>query len=470
MSDSGREPAATGSLWGGRFEGGMAPEMVPFNASLPIDARLWLEDERGSVAWARALGTAGVVTPDEAAELVRGLEGVEARLAAAGVGDAPEEDIHSLVERMLGEEIGELAGKLHTGRSRNDQSSTGVRLYGMRSADEVSGLVLDLVEALAELAETGVDAVMPGYTHLQQAQPLRAAQWVLSHLFPLLRDVDRLTAARKAAAVLPLGSGAIAGCPFPIDREALREELGFDRVAENSVDAVSDRDWICDLTYAGAMIGVHLSRLAEDFVLFSSVEFGFVRLADGFSTGSSLMPQKRNPDVAEIARGKSARLVGNLVSLLTLLKGLPTSYNRDLQEDKEPLFDTLDTLRLTLPAVRGAVQTAEFRPERMAEVMDSQLLATDLADYLVRKGVPFRETHEIVGRLVRLAEEEGATLLGLGAARLAEEDARFEPDVAAVFDWEASVEARSVAGGTAREAVLAQIAGAREVVRHLRAP
>jgi argininosuccinate lyase len=270
---------------------------------------------------------------------------------------------------------------------------------------------------------------MPGYTHLQQAQPIRAAQWALSHCFPFLRDLERLQAARSAAAVLPLGSGAIAGCPFPIDREALREELGFDRVSENSVDAVSDRDWISDAAYAGAMLGVHLSRLAEDVVLFSSVEFGFLRLSDGFSTGSSLMPQKRNPDAAELARGKSARLVGNLVSILTLLKGLPTSYNRDLQEDKEPLFDSLDTLLLTLPAVAGAIGSAQFRPERMRSVMNTQLLATDLADYLVRRGVPFRTSHEVIGRLVRTAEEKRVALSDLTLADFQREHTTFAADV-----------------------------------------
>ena len=261
----------------------------------------------------------------------------------------------------------------------------------MAASDRIGAELASLCEALHAMATRGADVVMPGYTHLQQAQPIRAAHWTLSHLFPFLRDIERIRAARVSASVLPLGSGAIAGCPFPIDREALKEELGFDRVSENSVDSVSDRDWICDLTYAGAMVGVHLSRLAEDLVLFSSVEFGFVRLSDGFSTGSSLMPQKRNPDVAELARGKSGRLIGNLMAMLTLLKGLPTSYNRDLQEDKQPLFDTIDTLLLTLPAVTGAIASAELRPERMQEVMDAQLLATDLADYLVRRGVPLQD-------------------------------------------------------------------------------
>ncbi len=454
-----------GSLWGGRFEGSMAPEMVPFNLSLSVDARLWREDVRGSIAWARAIGAAGVLGPDETEAIVAGLERVAERITSEGLSDAPEEDIHSVVERMLGEEVGPVAGKLHTGRSRNDQSATGVRLYGMASADRISGLLVGLAEALLGLAERAGDVIMPGYTHLQQAQPVRAGQWALSHLFPLLRDLERIRAARAMTAVLPLGSGAIAGCPFPIDREALRAELGFERVSDNSMDAVSDRDWICDLTYAGAMIGVHLSRFAEDLVLFSSLEFGFVRLSDGYSTGSSLMPQKRNPDVAELARGKSGRLVGNLVSVLTLLKGLPTSYNRDLQEDKEPLFDTIDTLSLTLPAVTGAVATAEFRADRIAEVMDAQLLATDLADYLVRRGVPFRESHEVVGRLVRTAEGRSAPLSALSLEEFQREHETFDADVHEIFDWRASVDARDADGGTSGRSVGAQIEAARDRLR-----
>jgi argininosuccinate lyase len=462
MRSEAPDPAGTGKgLWGGRFTGGMAPEMVPLNRSLGVDARLWREDIRGSLAWAEALSGAGVITEDECAALLRGLHDVAARIERAGLGDAPEEDIHSVVERMLREAAGDVAGKLHTGRSRNDQSATDVRLWGMAAADELIQRVDRLVLALSGLAEQGIDHVMPGYTHLQQGQPIRAAQWALSHAWAFLRDVERVRAARRAAAVLPLGSGAIAGCPFPVDREGLRATLGFDRISENSVDAVSDRDWICDLVYAGAMLGVHLSRLGEDMVLFSSIELGFLRLSDGFSTGSSLMPQKRNPDAAELTRGKAARLLGNLQATLTLLKGLPTGYNRDLQEDKPPLFDTVDTLLLVLPAVAGAVASARFRPERMAAAMDPQLLATDLADYLVRRGVPFRESHEIIGRLVRRAEEEGVGLDRLGTAAFREGHAAFEEDVHGVFDWLRSADARDTDGGTSRRAILAQLAEVR---------
>jgi argininosuccinate lyase len=438
--------------------------MVPLNLSLDVDRRLWREDVRGSIAWARALGRAGALDDHDVAELVEGLEAVANRLENEGVGDAPEEDIHSLVERMLREAAGDVAGKLHTGRSRNDQSSTGVRLFGMDAAARIEADVLRVARALHTLAEQGVDLVMPGYTHLQQAQPIRAAQWALAHMWALLRDLDRVRASRASASVLPLGSGALAGCPFPVDREYLRRELGFERISENSVDAVADRDWICDLAYAGAMIGVHLSRLGEDLVLFSSTEFGFVRLSEGFSTGSSLMPQKRNPDVAELARGKAARLVGNLSTMLTLLKGLPTGYNRDLQEDKEALFDTVDTLAITLPAVAGAIETARFRPERMEAVMDAQLLATDVADYLVRAGVPFRESHEVVGRLVRVAEEQGVPLSRLPVDAFREEHVAFGDDVMDVFQWSASADARDTDGGTSRRAVLKQLADAEAIL------
>lgn len=456
-----RTPPAK-ALWGGRFAEGMAPEMAPLNLCLPVDGRLWKEDIQGSRAWARALVQANVLTGDEGSRLQQGLDAVARRIETEGLAAAPEEDIHSAVERMLREAAGDVAGKLHTGRSRNDQSSTDVRLYGMRAADGVGAELDRLCAALLGLAERGVDAVMPGYTHLQQGQPIRAAQWALAHLWAFMRDRERVTNARAAAAVLPLGSGAIAGCPFPVDRNALARELGFARVSENSVDAVADRDWICDLAYASAMVGVHLSRLGEDVVLFSSMEFGFVRLSDGYSTGSSLMPQKRNPDVAELARGKSGRLLGNLAGLLALLKGLPTGYNRDLQEDKELLFDSVDTLRLVLPAMSGAMETAVFRPERMTAVMDAQLLATDLADYLVRRGVPFRESHEVIGRLVRRSEEAGISLAALDTAVFHQEHAAFEADVHEVFDWTRSADSRDSDGGTSLRAVEKQLADARE--------
>jgi argininosuccinate lyase len=435
--------------------------MQALNLSLDVDRRLWREDVRGSRAWARALVGAGVISEDDGKRIDEGLLRVVARLeTGAPFDNAPDEDVHSLVERLLFEEAGDVAGKLHTGRSRNDQVATDCRLWGMGAGRDLEHAVANLCRALLKLATCGVDVILPGYTHLQQGQPIRAAQWALAHLWAFDRDRERLRGAVHASGVLPLGSGAIAGCPFRVDRDELARSLGFRRPSENSVDAVSDRDWALDLLYACAMVGVHLSRLGEDLMLFTSSEFGFLRLGDGYSTGSSLMPQKRNPDVAELARAKAGRLSGNLMALLTLLKGLPTGYNRDLQEDKHFLFDSVDTLLITIPAVVGAVGTAQFRPERIRAVMDTQLLATDLADQLVKKGIPFRRSHDVVGQLVRRAEESGVPLAELPVEVFIEAAPEFGDDVRAVFDWERSVEARAIPGGTARDAVRAQIAEA----------
>jgi len=454
-------PDESGALWGGRFERGMAPAMVPLNLSLDVDRALWRHDIVGSRAWARALGGAGVLTPAEVSALEKGLDEIEARLDRDGIGQPPDEDIHSLIERLLTEEAGDVALKLHTGRSRNDQVATDMRLWVREAGTRVAGRVSDLVEALLTLAATGLDHVMPGYTHLQQGQPIRAAHWAMGHVWPLLRDRNRLAAAVASAGVLPLGSGAVAGCPFPIDRQALARDLGFTATTENSLDAISDRDFLAELLFSGALLGVHLSRLAEDLVLFSSIEFGFVRLDDGYSTGSSLMPQKRNPDVAELTRGKTGRLVGNLVGLLTLLKGLPTGYNRDLQEDKSLAFDTVATLDLVLPALAGAVATAQFRPDRIAARLDSQLMATDLADYLVRRGIPFRRSHEAVGRIVRLAEERRCGLPDLTVDDFRSIHPSFDVDVHEIFDWDRSADSRNVQGGTSRDAVIVQMEAAR---------
>ena len=453
-----------GALWGGRFSGGLAPEMTTLNLSLDVDFRLWREDIQGSKAWAEALARAGLLTSEEAETLASGLDRVAARLEEGVPEGASDEDIHSLVERLLIQEVGEVGGKLHSGRSRNDQVATDMRLWGRNTLVRLDAAVDGLARALVQLAGSGMDVIMPGYTHLQQGQPIRAAHWALSHFWPLMRDRERLARVRHDTGVLPLGSGAVAGCPFPVDRESLAADLGFRVPSDNSLDAVSDRDWMADLVHAGALLGVHLSRLSEDLVLFSSREFSFVRLADGYSTGSSLMPQKRNPDVAELARGKSGRLVGNTTAFLTLLKGLPTGYNRDLQEDKSILFDTVDTLLLVLPALAGAVASAEFRPDRIHDTLDTQLLATDLADYLVRKGVPFRQSHEAVGHLVRRSEEQGCSLEDLSDADFAAAHTHFTEDVREVFEWERSVESRATRGGTARAAVEAQMERAEEAL------
>ena len=464
------DPAAPGTdttghgLWGGRFSEEMAPEMVPLNRSLEVDFRFWPQDVRASRTWARALFRAGVLTHPEWRDIDAGLEVVASRLKGMNPATVEDEDIHSLVERLLVEEVGEAGAKLHTGRSRNDQAATDVRLWGMDAVAALDRQVTRLGHALADLAAESRDLVMPGYTHLQRAQPVRAAHWALSHVWPLVRDRTRLRAAAEEAAVLPLGAGAIGGCPFAVDRAAMARELGFHSVTPNSMDAVGDRDWIVSVLFAGAMIGVHISRLCEDLVLFASEEFGFLKLSDGYCTGSSLMPQKKNPDVAELARGKSGRLVGNLVSMMVQLKGLPTGYNRDLQDDKAALYDTVDTLELALPAVAGAIGGAAFQPARMQAALNPALLATDLADYLVKKGVPFRTSHEVVGRVVRRAEALGSSIADLSASALAEEHPAFGPGVAEVFDPVRSADARVVSGSTGREAVDAQLGQAREAL------
>ena len=450
----------TDPLWSGRIQGEMAEAMVPLNRSLDVDIRLWPQDIRGSQAWARALVKAGVLEDEEGTTLVDGLDRVATRLSESDHSDEADEDIHSLVERLLYEEVGEVAGKLHTGRSRNDQVATDFRLWGMDAAERLVRILGEVESALLDWATQSVEIILPGYTHLQQGQPIRAAHWILSHFWPLERDRAALRAVRDQAGVLPLGSGAIAGCPFPIDREFPRAHLGFLRISENSIDAVSDRDWALEFAFATARVGIHLSRLAEDLVLFGSKEFGFVRLSDGFSTGSSLMPQKRNPDVAELVRGKSGRLTGNLVSLLTVLKGLPTGYNRDLQEDKGVLFDSMDTLTIVLPAIEGAIRGAEFQTDHIEAALDPQLLATDLADYLVRAGVPFRKAHEVVATIVRRAEDQGIPVDQLSLEVFQEAYTGLDSDVFQVFDWERSVEAREALGGTARKAVLDQIMAA----------
>jgi argininosuccinate lyase len=442
----------------------MAPAMVPLNRSLDVDFRLWPQDVRASQAWALGLSGAGILSEEEARTLVSGLERVGERLQAEGLGGAPDEDIHSLVERLLTEEVGPVAGKLHTGRSRNDQVATDFRLWGMGACRALEDELGRLLRSVLGLAERGLEVILPGYTHLQQAQPVRGAHWALSHFWPLVRDRDRLRTVWAEASVLPLGSGALAGCPFPVDREWLRKTLGFETLSANSMDAVSDRDWAASLAFAGALVGVHLSRLGEDLVLFSSREFGLLRLPEGYSTGSSLMPQKRNPDVAELIRGKSARLVGNLTALLTMLKGLPTGYNRDLQEDKALLFDTVDTLLLALPALAGAVAGTEISRAAAAGALSDDLLATDLADYLVRKGVPFRESHRVVGEVVRMAEDQGTSLSDLSLSVFQAIHSAFEADVRSVFDWERSVEGRATEGGTSRDAVLRQMDRAREAL------
>ncbi len=453
-------------LWGGRFAKATDSLAQQYNASLPFDIRLYEADITASVAWARALVGAGVLSTAEMEAIVEGLEQVRAELRDESIEIEPaDEDIHTLVERRLTEIAGPVGGKLHTGRSRNDQVATDFRLWVMSAVDQLLGHMGELQRALVAGARANLLLPMPGYTHLQHAQPITWGHWLLSHFWPLTRDVERFKSARAAAAVLPLGSGALAGTAFPVDRQALAEELGFATISQNSLDGVSDRDFTADFLYAAAMLGLHLSRLSEQLIIYSSPEFGFVVLDDAYSTGSSLMPQKKNPDMLELTRGKAGRLIGNLTGLLAVLKGLPSAYDKDLQEDKEPVFDAFDTLSLALPVMAGLIKTMRLRPERMAAQLEPGLLATDLADYLVKRGVPFRQAHEIAGGAVQLAEQENVALDELTLAQLQTISDRFDEDVTAVFDVAHSLNSRAVIGGTAAEALERQLAAAEGTIR-----
>jgi argininosuccinate lyase len=442
------------------------PTAARFTASLAFDRRLWPHDIAGSVAWARALARAGLLTDAERDAIVAGLAAVRAELEHGTFPFRAElEDIHMNVERRLLELIGEVAGKLHTGRSRNDQIALDERLYLKDTAAGTGEGLRAVQEALLARAAETVDAPMPGYTHMQRAQPIVLAHHLLAYVFMLQRDRERFAAAALRADVMPLGAAALAGTAFPIDREALARELGFAAVAPNSLDAVSDRDYVLEYLAAAAITGMHLSRLAADLALWATAEFGFVEFSDAFATGSSIMPQKKNPDVVELIRGKSGRLYGNLMAVLTAMKGLPLAYNSDMQEDKEAFFDSVDTLEAICGVLPPMLASLTFRTDRMyAAAGENFATATDLADYLVRKGLPFREGHEIVGKVVRYALERGVTLGQLGLDELHRFSDRFAGDVQQALTVEASLRARAVTGGTAPEAVRRALAQARTLV------
>ncbi len=445
-------------LWGGRFTGATDPLMEKFNASIGFDKRLWQADIQGSQAYARALARAGILTSAESDLIDAGLEEVATEWAENRFVLMPsDEDIHTANERRLTEQIGAVGGKLHTGRSRNDQVATDVRIWLRGEIRQLRGYLSQLISIAVERASAEIDLLMPGYTHLQPAQPVRWSHWLLSHAWMWQRDAQRLDDLFKRVNLLPLGSGALAGNPFAIDRQALAEDLGFAGVTPNSLDGVSDRDFVVEFLFWASLTMVHLSRLGEDLVIFSSREFGFVSLADAYSTGSSLMPQKKNPDALELLRGKSGRVIGGLTGLLVTLKGLPSTYNKDLQEDKEPLFDAVDTLSGALQIASGVVSTLTPNATRLRAALTTEMLATDLAEYLVRKGVPFRETHHVAGAAVALAEKNGVELAALTLADLQGLHPAFAEDVSQVWDFEESVERRDADGGTSRRAVLAQI-------------
>ena len=448
------------ALWSGRFTENVSEFTQRFGASLPVDKALYAQDIAGSQAHARMLASAGVIEPADAEAIVEGLDRVKARIEAGDFAfDINDEDIHMSVERALIADIGDAGARLHTGRSRNDQVATDTRLFAKQRCEDLMAANVALRQALVRQAEAHFDVVLPGYTHMQHAQPVLFSHHMLAYVWMLARDFERLAAARTAADASPLGSAALAGTTYPLDRQMTAAELGFSRVIPNSLDAVSDRDFLLDLSYACSVSCIHLSRLCEEIVLWSSSEFGFIELSDAFSTGSSIMPQKKNPDFAELIRGKTGRVVGDLVALLVTLKALPLAYNKDLQEDKEGAIDAAKTLEDCLVCAAGMIETMRVVPEAMtAQAKRGYLAATDVADYLAKKGMPFRRAHEVVGHLVLVCEQRGCDLDDLTLADFKAESDLFEEDITASLDLESIVAARTTEGGTGHAAVRAQLA------------
>ncbi|WVQ62318.1 argininosuccinate lyase [Kwoniella botswanensis] len=451
-------------LWGGRFTGSTDPLMHEFNQSLKYDKRMYAADVKGSIAFSKALLKAGIVNEKEQKEIERGLKVVEGEWAEGKFAIQPDdEDIHTANERRLSEIIGkDIGGKLHTGRSRNDQVATDMRIWLMDESAQVEQYLKDLLNVMVSRAEKEVDAIMPGYTHLQRAQPVRWSHLLLSHAQSFLSDLDRLRQLQPRISVLPLGSAALAGNPYSLDRELLRKELGFQSIGENSMHAVADRDFIVEWLQWASLLQIHMSRMAEDLIIYSSAEFGFVQLSDAYSTGSSIMPQKKNPDSLELLRGKAGRTFGQMAGFMMSLKGVPSTYNKDLQEDKEPLFDAVDTISAALRIAEGVIATLTINPTKMSQALTMDMLATDIADYLVRKGVPFRETHHISGRSVALAEQQKIQISDLTMEQWKELSEHFTDDVMDVFDFENSVEKRNAIGGPARSMIKRQVDIARE--------
>jgi argininosuccinate lyase len=459
MSDDGQK------MWGGRFGTKPAELMQRINASIGFDKRLWREDIAASKAHAAMLGAQGIISEVDAAAILEGLDRIAAEYERDGVPEKIElEDIHMTVESRLSELIGEAAGRLHTARSRNDQVATDFRLWVRNACDEAVDAIRALQRALIERAEDQAETIMPGFTHLQVAQPVTLGHHLMAYFEMLRRDASRFTDARARMNESPLGSAALAGTGFPIDRERTADALGFDGASANSLDSVSDRDFALDYLSAVAQCSLHLSRLAEELIIWASAPFGFVKLPDEYSTGSSIMPQKRNPDAAELVRGHSGRIVGLLTGLMVTMKGLPLAYSKDMQDDKEPVFEARDLLMLSLEALAGMVETVEFVPERMrSAASQGYSTATDLADWLVREAdVPFREAHHITGRAVKVAEQRGCDLADLPLEVLRSIDKRIDQRVYDVLSVDASVRSRTSYGGTAPERVREQIAAAKK--------
>jgi len=466
MKEVGAAPrGAKGNLLRGRFTRARLPEVESFTASLPFDRRLYRHDIRGSIAHVRMLAKTRLIKRSEAVSLEKGLRAVEREIETGRFRfSVADEDIHMAVERRLSERVGTVAGKLHTARSRNDQAALDLRLFLVDELDAVISATRELRKSMLRVAERHVDTVMPGYTHLQRAQPVSLAHHILAYVEMFGRDQERFARAQAAARVMPLGAGALAATTLPIDRQVVARELGFRAVTANSLDAVSDRDFVVEFLAAGALCMVHLSRLAEELILWSSAEFGFVVLPDEFSSGSSMMPQKKNPDLLELIRGKTGRVLGNLQAVLVMLKGLPLAYNSDLQEDKERVFDTLDTLKPALKLTAKLWPKLRFEREAMRKAAGGWALATDLAEYLVRRGVPFRTSHEIVGRLARDAINAGIEPDKMTLAQLKRYSPRFGPDALAALCASDSIRARQVSGGPAPVLVKRRLAQLKKVL------
>lgn len=451
---------SAGKLWGGRFTGGQDPIMTQYNESIYFDRAFYSQDIRGSIAYARANKNNKLLTDKEFSEIERGFKQVlqEWENNTFKIVPGVDEDIHTANERRLGEIIGkDIAGKLHTGRSRNDQVATDMRLWLRDQLDNLENYLIDFLKVIAARAEKEIEHVMPGYTHLQRAQPIRWSHWMLMYGSFFASDLQRLRELRTRVNRSPLGCGALAGNPFNIDRDAIAKELGFDGLIMNSMAGVGDRDFVVETLQWGSTTMMHMSRWAEDLIIYSSAEFGFVKLADAYSTGSSLMPQKKNPDSLELLRGKAGRAFGQMAGLMMSVKGIPSTYNKDLQESVEPLLDHVKTVSDSLQIATGVLSTLAVQPENMLRSLTPDMLATDLADYLVRKGVPFRETHHISGQCVALAEKEKTPMDQLSFEQIQGVDKRFEKDVMGVFDYQKSVEMRSAKGGTSKSAVMEQI-------------
>ncbi len=452
------------ALWSGRFTENVSEFTQRFGASLPVDKALYAQDVAGSKAHAHMLAKVGVISDDDAKAIASGLDRVKARIDSGDFTfDINDEDIHMSIERALTADIGDAGARLHTGRSRNDQVATDTRLFAKQRACDLMHANIALRQALIMQAEEHFDVILPGYTHLQHAQPVLFSHHMLAYVWMLSRDFDRLAQARKAADACPLGAAALAGTTYPLDRQMTASELGFSSVIPNSLDAVSDRDFLLDLDYACAVSCMHLSRLCEELVLWSTSEFGFIELSDAFSTGSSIMPQKKNPDFAELIRGKTGRVIGDLVGLLVTMKALPLAYNKDLQEDKQGAIDAAKTLEDCLQCAAGMIETMKIKPENMmAQAQKGHLAATDVADYLAKRGMPFRRAHEVVGHLVLLCEQRGCNLNDLSIEDFKAQSELFEDDIVEELDIPAIVAARTTQGGTGNAAVREQLALAKD--------